>query len=144
MEKAKGSVRGWLIVVVAALCLVLIAGVLVLRHADRASTPAAVVPVAVAPPVTTTVPYAARAGPDGTKVLTETVDPLILSVPAGWMTPAADPLTLPKVLDQFAAQAPPLATALQAEGQVEQKAAIRLFAYQPTTPSAFVSVISFS
>jgi len=139
-----GAVRGWIAFVVAALCAALIGVALALQHADRASNPAAVAPVLVAPTTTTSVAYFARPGANGTKVLTETVDPLSLAVPDSWTAPAADPLTLPGVLDQFATQAPALAGVLQDEGQVEQKAAIRLFAYQPASPSAFVSVISFS
>ncbi len=94
-------------------------------------------------PVPTTAAYDPRPGPGGTKILTDPVDVLSLAVPNSWRTPASDALTLPKEIDNFAGQAPPLAALLQAEGLVAQKSAIRLFAYQ-LAPSAFVSVVSFS
>ncbi|MGH9124352.1 MAG: hypothetical protein ACRDZ8_06450, partial [Acidimicrobiales bacterium] len=115
-----------------------------LHQASLASTPASV-PAVVAPPtVPTTLPYTARPGPGGTTVLTESVDPLTLSVPDSWHAPAADPFSLPPVINAFAAQAPALASPLQSVVALETKSGIRLFAYAPAPPYAFVSVISFS
>jgi hypothetical protein len=88
-------------------------------------------------------PYNARPGPGGTKVLTELVDPLTLSVPGSWISPAAD-ASLADAIDQFGPQAPPLAGLLHAESLVASKSAIRLFAFQPEAPHVFVSVVSFS
>lgn len=115
-----------------------------LHQANVASTPASV-PAVVAPPtVPTTIPYTARPGPGATTVLTESVDPLTLSVPNTWHAPAADPFSLPAVVNAFAAQAPALASPLQSVAALESKSGIRLFAYLPVPPYAFVSVVSFS
>ena len=107
------------------------------------SGPAAAKPVRSAAPVSLT-PYASRPGPNGTKILTETIDPLSLAVPSDWMAPAADQQTLPGALDAFAAQAPALAAILHTESDYAHRAAIRIFAYQPVTPFAFVSVLSYA
>ncbi|HEX3425719.1 MAG TPA: hypothetical protein VHT30_06275 [Acidimicrobiales bacterium] len=125
--------------------LALVAGAgIVLHRADVASTPAAVPSVVALPTLPTTIPYSAHTGPGATIVLTESVDPLTLAVPASWRTPAADPVTLTKVVMAYEAQAPALGAPLQAVIDVEKESGIRLFAYQPAAPHAFVSVISFS
>lgn len=129
----------------AALVLALVAGAAIVVHkADVASTPASVPSVFVLPTLPTTIPYSAHAGPNGTVDLTESVDQLTLSVPATWKAPAADPVTLTKVVMAYEAQAPALASPLQAVADVENESGIRLFAYQPAPPHAFVSVTSFS
>ncbi|MDQ6617210.1 MAG: hypothetical protein M3083_21315 [Actinomycetota bacterium] len=116
-------------------------GVLTVGHSKASPTR---VPPSAASSLSGATPYAARAGPGGTKILTETVDPLILTVPESWMAPAADVRTLPGVLDHFAGQVPALASSLDAQIPVAEKSAIRLFAYQPAVPHAFVSVVSFA
>jgi hypothetical protein len=129
-------------VILVAIALIAAAGVAttLTRHRSR---PAAAKPVRAAAPASLT-PYAARPGPNGTKILTETIDPLSLAVPSDWTAPAADQLTLPGELNAFAAQAPALATILHTESEYAHRAAIRLFAYQPVTPFAFVSVLSYA
>jgi hypothetical protein len=107
------------------------------------SGPAAAKPVRAPAPVSLT-PYAPRPGPNGTKILTETIDPLSLAVPGDWMAPAADQQTLPGELDAFAARAPALAAILHTESDYAHRAAIRIFAYQPMVPFAFVSVLSYA
>ena len=103
--------------------------------------PASVVPTVPTVPPTTLV-YQARPGPNGTKLLTEPVDPLTLAVPASWTTAVADEITLPDDINRFAQQAAPLAALLQAQQPTAVKGGIRLFAYQPTAPQAFVMVLS--
>jgi hypothetical protein len=142
MEKVQNAPRrnrAAVVLLVSVVCLAVIGGVLVLRRRSS-GTPA----VSALRPVPTTVAYNPRPGPGGTKILTEPVDVLSLAVPSNWRSPSSDALTLPKEIDNLAAQAPPLAALLQAEGSVAEKSAIRLFAYQPAAPSAFVSVVSFS
>lgn len=140
-SQAPRFLRGRIVIAVGAACAVVIGGAVAVRRSGASSTPSPPVEVPVA---TTPVPYQARPGPKGTKVLTEMVDELTLAVPAGWKSPAADGQTLPGVIDAFAQQALPLASLLQAERQVEAKSAIRLFAYQSEAPYTFVSVISLS
>ncbi|HEX3542073.1 MAG TPA: hypothetical protein VHT75_16695 [Acidimicrobiales bacterium] len=94
--------------------------------------------------VPTTIAYSPRGGPGGTTILTETVDPLSVAVPNGWKAVPADAQTLPTRIDDFAKQAPSLATLLQAQSAAAVKAAIRLFAYRPAPPFAFISVLSYS
>jgi hypothetical protein len=136
--------RSRLIFLVAVIGVLLVAGGLAWYSANRSSEVASVPKPLATPVVAVTVPYGARPGPKGTKILTETVDQLTLAVPASWMSPAADELALPIRIDTFAQQAPPLSSLLQAEAQVAAEAAIRLFAYQPVAPAIFVSVVSFS
>ena len=90
----------------------------------------------------TTQLYQARPGPNGTKLLTEPIDPLTLAVPTSWTVAAADEITLPDDITRFAKQAPPLAALLQAQRQTAVKGGVRLFAYQATAPQAFVMVVS--
>lgn len=121
----------------------LVAAGIAAYSANRSSAVASVPKVAVLPTIATTVPYGARPGPKGTKILTESVDPLTLAVPAGWTAPPPDELSLPRQIDAFGVQAPPLAALLHAESQVAAEAGIRLFAYR-SAPAIFVSVVSFS
>jgi hypothetical protein len=118
-----------------------VATVLTRGHTGH-SPPAAVAPVAT--PVQSAEPYAARPGANGTKTLTETIDPVSLAVPEDWKTPVADAQTLPADLDAFGTQAPSLASILHTEADFAGKGAIRLFAYRPTSPFAFVSVTSYA
>lgn len=110
----------------------------------RAQPAPSLTPAVVLPTVPTSVAYAPRPGPGGTTILTEPVDLISLAVPRGWNAISADSNTLPLALNNLAQQMPPLAALLQAESTVAAKAAIRLFAYQPDAPYAFLSVISFS
>jgi hypothetical protein len=128
----------------AVICVLMIGAGLALYSANRSSSVASVPKPAASTTVPVTVPYGATAGPQGTKILTERVDPLRLAVPAGWLTPSPDQETLPVQIDAFAQQAPPLASLLYAEGHVATEAAIRVFAYQPTAPAMFVCVVSYS
>ena len=94
--------------------------------------------------VPTTIAYSPRRGPGGTTILTETADPLSVAVPNSWTAVPADAQTLPAKIDDFAKQAPSLATLLPAQSAAAVKAAVRLFAYRPAPPFAFISVISYS
>jgi hypothetical protein len=136
--------RRRLVFLVALICALLVGAGIALYSANRSSEVASVPTPVASPTIPVTVPYGARPGPKGTKILTETVDQLTMAVPSGWMTPAADQQTLPGQIDAFAQQSPPLTALLQAEAQVASEAAIRLFAYQPAAPAMFVSVVSFS
>ena len=117
------------------------------RRHPRASSAALRRPAPVPAPVVSSVPpttqvYQARPGPNGTKLLTEPVDPLTLAVPTSWTAAAADEITLPDDITRFAQQAAPLAALLQAQKLTAVKGGVRLFAYQPTAPQAFVMVVS--
>ncbi len=145
MQKAPNAARltrAVLIFAIVALLAAGAAGVLVRHHSSGP-------PATVRSPATVTVPpttllYGARSGPNATKLLTETIDPLTLGVPNTWVTAASDQLTLPGEIDNFAAQAPPFAGLLKVERQAAVKSAIRMFAYQPSAPPAYVSVVSMS
>jgi len=115
----------------------------VLTRGHTSHSPAnPVTPVAV--PAASTEPYAARPGPNGTRILTETIDPVVLAVPDDWKTPVADAQTLPADMDAFGAQAPSLKSILHTEADFAGKGAVRLFAYRPVKPFAFVSVTSYA
>jgi hypothetical protein len=131
-------------VAIVAVVIAVVSGAVVLRRSGRGSTAGALgsTPVTVLAP--TTVAYNARPGPGGVRLLTEPVDLLTLAVPSSWQTPAPDPLKLPALIAGLAAQAPPLTRLLQAVAQQSQLAGVRLFAFQPMAPQAFVSVVSFS
>jgi hypothetical protein len=139
--KAPSVIRGVFVLAVIIVCVATLGVVLALRHSKASSTTVQPPTPVVAP---TTLPYSARPGPNDTKILTEPVDPLTLAVPSSWTSPSADPLTLEDEINRFAGDAPALEALLKAEGAVAGKSAIRLFAYQPVAPHAFVSVISFS
>jgi hypothetical protein len=145
MEKAPNAARlarAFLIFAIVALLAAGAAGALVRRHSSGPPAPVRTPATVTVPP--TTLLYGARPGPNGTKLLTETIDPLTLAVPGGWVTAATDQLTLPSEIDNLAAQAPPLAALLKIERQAAVKSAIRVFAYQPTAPPSYISVVSLS
>jgi hypothetical protein len=161
MEKAPNAprfARVLVVLVVALVCAAVVGGVLVVRGAGGSGGSGGTGGTGgsggsgagrsgfagAARPVPTTAPYNPRPGPGGTRILTEPVDVLSVAVPNGWRSPATDALTLPGEINQFAAQAAPMAALLTAESKVAEKSAIRLFAYQPVAPNAFVSVVSFS
>jgi hypothetical protein len=140
-QKGPSVIRRVVALALVVLCVAIVGVVGALRHAKASSTtvrsPNAVV-------VPTTLPYSARPGANGTKILTEAVDPLTLSVPESWKSPPAVPLTLHDEINGLAQDAPALQGLLQAEAKVAGKSAIRLFAYQPVAPHALVWVTSFS
>ena len=145
MDKAPNAARlarAFLIFVIVALLAAGAAGALVRRHSGAKPAPVGTPATVTIPP--TTLLYGARPGPNGTKLLTETIDPLTLAVPSGWVTAATDQLTLPAEIDRLAALALPLAGLLKVERQAAVKSAIRVFAYQPTAPPSYVSVVSMS
>lgn len=126
------------------LAVVVIAATGVAVVLTRSHSPSPSPSAAAVAPVSSTEPYGARPGPNGTKILTETIDPVTLAVPNSWKTPVADAQTLPAELDAFGAQAPSLAAILHTEADFAGKSAIRLFAYQPVKPFAFVAVTSYA
>lgn len=132
------GLRGGVILLVAAIVATIGVGVALTRR--HGASPA----VQAVGAVPTTIAYSPRRGPGGTTILTETVDPLSVAVPNGWTAVPADAQTLPGRVDDFARQAPSLATLLQAQSVNAVKAAIRLFAYRPSPPFAFISVLSYS
>jgi hypothetical protein len=138
-QKAPLITGAVILVVVALIAAAGVTTVLTRRH----SGPNTAKPVRAAAPVSLP-PYAPRPGPNGTKILTETIDPLSLAVPSDWMAPPADQQTLPGELDAFAAKAPALAAILHTEADYAHRAAVRIFAYQPVTPFTFVSVLSYA
>jgi hypothetical protein len=131
-------------VIVGVVVIALIAVGVVVTLLNRAQPAPSVAPVFSPPTVPTTIAYAPRRGPGGATILTEPVDLVTLAIPPGWKSLSADQNTLPDALAKLEGQMPSLASLLQAEAVIAAKAAIRLFAYQPVAPFAFLSVISYS
>lgn len=130
---------------IAGVGLVALIVVAVVARALYQAQPAPSLPPVVAPPtVPTTIAYTPRRGPGGTTILTEPVDLVSLAIPRGWKALSPDENTLPNALGALGRQMPPMASLLQAEAVVAAKAAVRLFAYQPSAPYAFLTVISYS
>ncbi len=139
--KAPSVIRSVVVLAVVIMCVATVGVVGALRHSKPSLTTVQSPNPVLVP---TTLPYSARPGPNDTRILTEPVDPLTLAIPNSWKSPAADPLVLHDELARFAQDAPALDGLLQAVVTLDGKSAIRLFAYQPVAPHAFVSVTSFS
>ena len=77
-------------------------------------------------------------------MLTEPVDPAQIAVPDGWQSVPTDSDTLSTALRALEQGHPSLISVLRAEEMSAAQSGTRLFAYTPTRPLTFVSIVSYA